>query len=237
MVIYMDDLSSRDDEKARELATEKERKAEQDRQRNEEKAREQATEKGRKEEQDRQRNEEKAREQATEKGRKQGLEEERAREKGKGGSGIKILLGIILLVIVILAVSLLTLSVTVTNVTPGNALPFTTNYGVSFPEGQTITIGNTHINVLSFENELISDIDGDRQKLVVGEDRVISERRAVITTLGAITLMDTNFEINLKYKGERDNRAYFDMAVHTSKQVPEILLNQLLPSEIDARPI
>jgi len=207
----MDDLSSRDEEKARE----------------------QATEKGRKEEQDQQ----KEREQATEKGRKQGLEEERAREKGKGGSGIKILLWIILLVIVILAVSLLTLSVTVTNVTPGNALPFTTNYGVSFPEGQTITIGNTHINVLSFENELISDIDGDRQKLVVGEDRVISERRAVITTLGAITLMDTNFEINLKYKGERDNRAYFDMAVHTSKQVPEILLNQLLPSEIDARPI
>lgn len=211
MVIYMDDLSSRDEEKARE----------------------QATEKGRKEEQDQQ----KEREQATEKGRKQGLEEERAREKGKGGSGIKILLWIILLVIVILAVSLLTLSVTVTNVTPGNALPFTTNYGVSFPEGQTITIGNTHISVLSFENELISDIDGDRQKLVVGEDRVISERRAVITTLGAITLMDTNFEINLKYKGERDNRAYFDMAVHTSKQVPEILLNQLLPSEIDARPI
>jgi len=229
----MDDLSSRDEEKVRELATEKERKAEQDRQRNEEKAREQATEKGRKEEQDRQ----KEREQAIEKGRKQGLEEEHAREKGKGGSGIKILLWIILLVIVILAVSLLTLSVTVTNVTPGNALPFTTNYGVSFPEGQTITIGNTHINVLSFENELISDIDGDRQKLVVGEDRVISERRAVITTLGAITLMDTNFEINLKYKGERDNRAYFDMAVHTSKQVPEILLNQLLPSEIDARPI
>ncbi len=229
----MDDLSSRDEEKVRELATEKERKAEQDRQRNEEKAREQATEKGRKEEQDRQ----KEREQAIEKGRKQGLEEEHAREKGKGGSGIKILLWIILLVIVILAVSLLTLSVTVTNVTPGNALPFTTNYGVSFPEGQTITIGNTHINVLSFENELISDIDGDRQKLVVGEDRVISERRAVITTLGAITLMDTNFEINLKYKGERDNRAYFDMAVHTSKQVPEILLNQLLPSEIDARPL
>jgi hypothetical protein len=49
--------------------------------------------------------------------------------------------------------------------------------------------------------------------------------------------MDTNFQINLKYKGERDNRAYFDMAVHTSKQVPDILLRQLLPNEIDARPV
>ena len=75
----MDDLTSRDEEKARE----KELKAEQDRQRDEQKAREQATEKGRKEEQDRQ----KEREQATEKGRKQGLEQERARQKAKGGSG------------------------------------------------------------------------------------------------------------------------------------------------------
>jgi hypothetical protein len=72
---------------------------------------------------------------------------------------------------------------------------------------------------------------------VVGEDRVITERRAVITTLGVITLMDTNFQINITYKGDRDNRAYFDMAVQTSKQVSEILLNQLLPQEIDARPI
>jgi hypothetical protein len=213
----MDDLTSREDEKGRELAREK----------------------GRKEEQDSQRD----RELATEKGRKQGLEEERAREnarkkqQGGLGTGIKIVISLIVLAIVIAVVAWLSLNVAVTNVTPGNALPFTTNYGVSFPEGQTITIGNTHINVLSYQNEIISDIDGDRQKLVVGEDRIIGERRAVITTLGAITLMDTNFKIDLKYKGERDNRAYFDMAVHTSKQVPDMLLKQLLPPEIDARPI
>jgi hypothetical protein len=209
----MEDLSSRDDEKGRELAREK----------------------GRKEEQDRQRE----RELATEKGRKQGLEEERARQKQKpsSGTGIKYILYLIVLAIVVAVIAWFSLNVTVTNVTPGDTLPFTTNYGVSFPEGQTITIGNTHINVLSFQNEIISDIDGDRQKLVVGEDRIIAERRAVITTLGAITLMDTNFKINLKYKGERDNRAYFDMAVHTSKQVPDMLLKQLLPPEIDARPI
>ena len=209
----MDDISSRDEEKARE----------------------QAQERGRKEEQDRQRE----RDQAKEVGRKQGLEQERAREKGKhsSGTGIKYLIYLIVLAIIVIVVAFLTLSVSVTNVTSGNALPFTTNYGVSFPEGQTITIGNTHINVLTYQNELISDIDGDRQKLVVGEDRIIAERRAVITTLGAITLMDTNFKINLNYKGERDNRAYFDMAVHTSKQVPDLLLKQLLPAEIDARPI
>jgi hypothetical protein len=231
----MDEMTSRDDEKAREQATEKARKEEQNQQRDDLKAREQATEKGRKEEQDLQ----KERDKAAEKGRKQGIEEQRAREKQKGGrgSGLTILLSLIVLVIIVVVAAFLTLSVSVTDVSPGTSLPFTTNYGVSFPEGQTITIGNTHINVLTYQNELISDIDGDRQKLVVGEDRVISERRAVITTLGAITLMDTNFQINLKYKGERDNRAYFDMAVHTSKQVPDILLRQLLPNEIDAQPI
>jgi len=233
MVIFMDDITSQDEEKARQQALEKGRQEEQNRLRDEQKAREQATEKGRKEEQTLQRE----RDKAMETGRKKGLEEERARQKRTGGSGMMVILGIIGLIIVILAVAFLTLSVSVTSVSAGTSLPFTTNYGVSFPEGQTITIGNTHINVLSYQNELISDIDGDRQKLVVGEDRIISERRAVITTLGAITLMDTNFNINLKYKGERDNRAYFDMAVHTSKQVPDILLNRLLPPEIDARPI
>jgi hypothetical protein len=211
----MDDITSREDEKGRELAKEK----------------------GRQEEQDQQRQ----RELATEKGRKQGQEQEqeRARDKGKGGlgTGIKIVLSLIGIALIVFVIAVLTLSISVTTVVPGNPMPFTTNYGVSFPEGQTITVGNVHIVVLSYQNELNSDIDGDRQKLVVGEDRIIKERRAVITTLGFITLVDTYFQINLKYNGDRDNRAYFDMAVHTSQQVPDMLLNRLLPSELDARPI
>jgi hypothetical protein len=180
---------------------------------------------------------------ATEKGRKLGMEEERALEKQRDerkegwGTGMKIVISLIVLAIIVTVVAFLTMSVSVTNVSARDALPFTANYGVSFPEGQTITIGNIHISVLSYQNELTSDIDGDRQRLVVGEDRIISERRAVITTLGAITLMDTHFQINLKYNGERENRAYFDMAVHTSQQVPDVLLKQLLPAELAARPI
>jgi len=205
----MDDITSRDDEKARE----------------------QAAEKGRKEEQDRQ----KEREQATEKGRKQGLEQERARQKAKRGSGTGIIIALVVIVIVFAAIAWFSMSETVTSVTPGTPLPFTTNYAVSFPEGQTTTLGNSRINVMWFENELITDIDGAKQKLVVGEERNISERRGIIKALGVITLMDTNYVINLKYKGERDGRAYFDMAVHTSKQVPDMLLKRMLPPEIDAR--
>jgi hypothetical protein len=145
-----------------------------------------------------------------------------------------IIIALVVLVIAAAAIAWFSISVTDTDVTPGIALPFTTNYAVSFPEGQTITLGNTHINVLSLQNEVITDIDGNRQKLVVGEQRVIPERRGKITAFG-ITLLDTNYVIKLTYKGERDNRAYFDMAVLTSKQLPDILLKRLFPPEIDAR--
>lgn len=190
---------------------------------------------GRIEEQDRQRESLKA----MELGKKQGKEEEQAREKRKGwpGKSAKVLILLVVFAIIVLVAAYLTLSVSIYNSSPGISLPFTTKYGVSFPQGQPIKIGNTHINVLSYQNELISDIDGDRQKLEVGGDRTISERRAIITTLGVITLMDTNFQINLNYKGDRDNRAYFDMMVHTSQQVPDMLVKQLLPPDMDARPI
>ncbi len=230
----MADLTTRDDEQAAEQARKKAQEEERVKQQELDKAKEQARLKGQEEEKLKQQDLDKAKEQA----RKQAIDDERALQKAKGGSGgLKILLYLIVLVVIIAVVALLTLSVTVTNVAPGVSMPFTTNYGVSFPEGQTITIGNTHIIVLSNQGLIITDIDGDRQNMVVGEKRVISERRAQITTLGVITLLDTHFQIDLVYKGDRDNRAYFDMAIHTSQQVPDILLKQLLPNEIDARPI
>jgi hypothetical protein len=248
VVISLADITSRDEERAAERARQNAQEDEKLRQRELEKAKEQsrkegleqdrsaeqARKKGVEEEKVRQRDLDKAKEQS----RKQATADERARQKAQGGSGgLKILLYLIVFVVIVAVVALLTLSVTVTTVAPGFSMPFTTNYGVSFPEGQTITIGNTHIIVLSNQGLIITDIDGDRQNMVVGEKRVISERRAQITTLGVITILDTHFQIDLVYKGERDNRAYFDMAIHTSQQVPDILLKQLLPNEIDARPI
>ena len=229
----MVDISSRDEEDAREreIEQEKGRSQEQEKLRNSELAQE----KGRKQEQDKVREHELAQE----KGRRQGAEEERSRQKGKNGmkTGTMAAIGLIVIVLVVALAAFLTLSTSVTSAQPGGALPYTTMYGVTFPEGQTITIGNSQISVLSYQGELISDIDGDRQKLLVGEDRTITERRAVATTLGAVKLMDTNFVINLKYKGNRHNQAYFDMAVHTSKQVPDMLIQKLLPREINAQPM
>ncbi len=226
----MDDLTKRDDEKRLEQAREEGRKEERERQREREQAAEQARAKALEEERSR----DKAREKA--------LEEERTREKARAkqrsrGPGLTLLLWLIVLVIVIAVVAVLSLSVSVTTPTTRYALPYSTSYAVTFPEGQTLTIGNSQITVLSYQNELITDIDGDRQKLVVGENRVISEKRAVITTLGVIRLLDTDFQINLRYNGDRDRLAYFDMTIQTSQQVPDILLRQLIPREINAQPV
>ena len=196
------------------------------------KATEEARLKGQEEEKQKQKELELAKEQARREGEKEG------RERGrKKGSGLKGLLGIILVIIIILVAALLTLNVTITNPVTGISMPFSSNYSVTFPEGQQVNIGNTQITMLAYQNELISNIDGDQQKMVEGQDRTTQERRAVITTLGAVTLLDTDFQLDLKYKGQRDNLAYFDLVIRTSKQVPDYLLRRLLPSSINAGPV
>jgi len=206
---------------------------------------EKAREKAQEEERQRQRELEMAKDRA----RKEGMEQEKAKEQarkegqkeGKStaekGSGLKVLVGVILLLIIICLAVLLTLNVTVSNPVTGVSMPFSSKYSVTFPIGQQVTIGNTHITVLTYQNELLSNIDGDQQKLVEGQDRLTSERRAVVTTLGVITLVDTNFQIDLQYQGQRDNLAYFNLIINTSKQVPDFLLRMLLPSSINASPI
>ncbi len=241
----MENYTSRDEEKRLAQAREQGRADEQNRQREQEVA----TELGRKKGVDEERSREtirvnaqanaQANANAAQANANAAQANANAREQSKEGSGmgIKIIASLAVLVILVAVVALLTMSVSVMPATTNYALPFTTNYAVTFPEGQAIAIGSSQMTVLSYQNELISDIDGNRQKLVIGEDRIISQRRALITTFGVIKLMDTNFQINLKYKGNRDNLAYFDMSIHTSQQVSDMLLNRLLPPEIHAQPM
>jgi len=79
-------------------------------------------------------------------------------------------------------------------------------------------------------------VDGQTEKLDVGENKLISEKRAVVKTLG-ITVVDTNFQIYLTYRGLSDQEtANFFLAVRTSEQVPQFIVNLLLPKNIQAVP-
>jgi len=158
-------------------------------------------------------------------------------ESGKTGwsTGTKVLVGIIVLVVVIAVIAVVTLSIAVLDTKTGTEFPYTTSYHVTLPDGQPVTIGNSHILVTSYNDELIADVDGTKEKLVVGHQRVISPRHAQISIAG-LPVIDTDFQITLTYLGPTSSGANFDMTVKTSKQVPEFILGRLIPPAMNALP-
>ena len=137
------------------------------------------------------------------------------------------------MVIAVLAV--FTLTIAVLDTKAGTEFPYTTTYHVTLPDGQPITIGNSHILVTSYNNELIADVDGTKDNLTVGQQRVLSARHAQITVAG-LPVLDTDFQITLTYKGSTGDNANFDMTVRTSNQIPEYVISRLIPPSMNAQP-
>jgi hypothetical protein len=158
------------------------------------------------------------------------------KEKKGWGLGTKILLGIIALIIIIGVLAALTLSVAVLDQTTGSSFPYTTTYRVSLPDGETVTVGNSRILVLTMGNEVDTSVDGSKERLAVGQERTISPRYARISALG-VPIIDTDFQIVLKYIGPSGSNALFDMKIMTSRQVPEIFIRQIIPPRMGAQPI
>lgn len=159
-------------------------------------------------------------------------------QKGKAGwsTGTKVLVGIVVLILVIATLAVFTLTVAVLGSTPGTSFPYTTNYQVSLPDGKEVAIGSSHILVTSYDNELIADVDGTKEKLTVGQQRVIAPRHAQVTVMG-LPVIDADFQITLTYLGSTGSNANFDMTVKTSKQIPEFVIRRLIPAEMNAVPV
>jgi hypothetical protein len=157
-------------------------------------------------------------------------------EKKKGGSKLKII-GVLILILLIGVVAVFaTLNVAVYAPVSGAAYPYTTTYNVWFPLGKTVDVSGINMVALSTGGEMMIAVDGDTQKIEVGENKLISERRAIVKTLG-MTVVDTNFQIYLNYRGLSDAKtANFYLAVKTSQQVPQFIVNLLLPRDIQAVP-
>ena len=81
----------------------------------------------------------------------------------------KILIGVIVgVIIVIIAATLLTFSVTVTTGVSGGSLPYVTHYNVALPDGEAVMIGSSRISVMAYNDSVTTDVDGNREQLVVG---------------------------------------------------------------------
>lgn len=151
-------------------------------------------------------------------------------------TGTKVLVGILALIAIICVIAVVTLTVAVIESQTGTSFPYSTNYRVSLPDGELVTIGNSKIIVMVMGDSVDTSVDGKKEKLVVGEERVISPHFARISVMG-IPLIDTDFQINLKYLGASGKNALFDMTVKTSKQVPELIIRRLIPSNMNAQAI
>jgi hypothetical protein len=86
------------------------------------------------------------------------------------------------------------------------------------------------------DNEVDTSVDGNKERLAIGQERTISARYARISALG-IPIIDTDFQIVLTYIGPSGSNALFDMKVMTSRQVPEILIRRIIPPSMNAQPI
>jgi len=157
--------------------------------------------------------------------------------QGKTGwsTGAKVLVGIIAVVMIIAVIAIVTLTIQVLDSQSGTEYPYTTNYRVTLPDGEPITIGSSHILVTSYNDELIAEVDGTKEKLVVGQQRVINPRHAQVTIMG-LPLIDTDFQITLTYLGSTGTNANFDMTVKTTRQVPEFIISKLIPAKMNAQP-
>jgi hypothetical protein len=159
-----------------------------------------------------------------------------AKDKKGWSTGTKILLGIVVAVVLVAIIAAITLTVAVLDTKAGTQFPYVTSYRVTLPDGEPVTIGNSRIVTMSYNNEMVADVDGTREKLVVGQERVISPRHAQVTVLG-IPLIDTDFQITLTYRGTDGKNTLFDMTVKTSRQIPEMVLSRLIPANMNARPL
>ncbi|MDP2796077.1 MAG: hypothetical protein Q8N94_01020 [Methanoregula sp.] len=148
----------------------------------------------------------------------------------------KVLVGCLGLIVVISVIAVVTLTIAVIESQTGTSFPYSTSYRVSLPDSELVTIGNSKIIVMVMGDSVDTSVDGNKEELMVGQERVISPHFARISALG-IPLIDTDFQITLKYLGASGNNALFDMTVKTSKQVPELILRRLIPANMNAQPV
>ncbi len=156
----------------------------------------------------------------------------------KGHQNLVILIIAVIILIVILAVAgWSTLSLSATAISDNASLyPYTVTYDVLMPEGEPVSIGGTDLIFLTAGNEALMKIGDNREKLNPDEVRTITKRKAVIKTLG-VPVIETNYQVDVRYLGIKDGKAHFLMKVMTSRQVPELLLAKVLPSSIKAVPV
>ncbi|QYZ79285.1 hypothetical protein E2N92_07455 [Methanofollis formosanus] len=148
----------------------------------------------------------------------------------------KAVLGVFGLLLLLAVAAAFTLDVEFGDPIPGSTYPYTVTYNVWFPDGEPVTVGNVKMMALSYGDELILDVNGNREKIVLGQEMEVAEHHASMKIFG-VTLLSTDFKMFMKYRGLVEGKANFSLTVKTSRQIPQFVINLLLPKEIQAQPM
>ena len=154
-------------------------------------------------------------------------------------AGHRILTGVVILLIILMIIAAaVILTLQVRPDLPGMSgtpLPYSTTFLVSLPEGKEVRIGNLDILALQTGEEMALKIGEKREEMEQGEVRQIADRNATITVLGQ-KLFETGYRLNVTWTGMAERRALFRVTLQTGKQVPDWLIQRIIPGDIRALP-
>jgi len=200
---------------------------------------EQQAEAGKKEAEKRRWEEEEKRREEEERKREEEIRKKLKKEKKKGSFKLKA--GIfIIIVIAIVAAGWLTLNVNA-NLPPtaGGGYYYPAKYDVHFPQGRSVDFAGTTITAAGTGDKVVLTVGGGLgQEMAKGETRTIAEKRAMVKIFG-ITLLDTNYKASLTFRGYLPsvNKNDFLLEVITEKDIPSLLLDMIIPSDVNAHRI
>lgn len=150
--------------------------------------------------------------------------------------GLKIALAVIVVVAVFAVAAVATLNVEETTASTAMSYPYTVTYDVLFPNSEVVRLGNVEILAIPQADKVTLSVNKQPVELAIGEMQEISAKHAVIRTLG-VQVVAFDFKIDGTYRGMVGDRADFYLAFQTSQQVPAFLIDQLLPRNVEARPV
>ena len=162
---------------------------------------------------------------------KKDLDANKAVPAGKSYKGLKIF-GIILIFLIIFAgIIIISADVNITGA-PDKSYAYDTTYNVWVPLDKELSLGGYKIIALSpssGENMMIS-LGGVTYPLVVNEVTYVPDQIATLTIFwGGVTVMQIQYDVDLTYLGNTDNKeAAFKMVISSNQQLPEFLISFFL---------
>ncbi|MDN7025880.1 hypothetical protein FGU65_13480 [Methanoculleus sp. FWC-SCC1] len=150
--------------------------------------------------------------------------------------GLKIAVGVLVVIAVLVVAAMATLTIVTTPSNSAAAYPYTVTYDVLFPNSEVVKLGNVEILAIPQADKVTLSVNKQPTELPIGEEHEISAMHAVISTLG-MQILEFDFKIDGVYRGMVGDRADFYLMVRTSTQIPSFLIDELLPRNVDARPV